>query len=127
MYRPQQRQKPAFFTSPDRLQTGYAAIEIHEGFTALSEMISQLKQEISLLSRSHNELLLKRLHQSKKDYLTIEDVEELFDISKRTQQEERSAGKLLHLKKIEGNKILYTHQHIEEYLKQHYQEINKPI
>ncbi len=112
-----------FTTSSDRLQNGYAAVEIQEGFNQLCSLIYELSQEIVLLKSQVSELLIRELHEMSKDHLTIADVEKLYDISKRTQQEERSNEKLGHIKKEDGKKILYKLEHIHQYLNEHYLEL----
>jgi hypothetical protein len=117
--------KPQLLTTPERFRSGYGILEISESFSEMVNAVIELKEQVHLLNRRHDELTLQRLEQMPKDYLTIEEVEKLFDISKRTQQEERTTKKLGYIKKIDGAKILYTHHHIKQYLADYYEE-SKP-
>jgi uncharacterized protein YlaN (UPF0358 family) len=65
---------------------------------------------------------LEKLQLANKEYFTVKEVAEIYDISERLQQEERSAGRLGYLKKEEGKKILYTVKNIKSYLNTYYVE-----
>jgi len=51
---------------------------------------------------------------------TEEDFTAMFGLAKRTQQNYRKAGKLKYMKL--GEKVLYTHEHIQEFIQLH--EVN---
>jgi regulator of replication initiation timing len=116
------------FTSPpqrsfsvDSLNARYAMLEVTEVLEQLVAQIAALKDQVGQLRKEQQELQLQQIEKTK-EFLTIEDVEKLYDISRRTQQDERAAEKLGHRKKENGNKILYEPKHIRDYVKDHYAE-----
>jgi len=101
-------------------QGGYEILGLHEGMESISDQLKDLKKEILNLNKQVAEIQLQKLSNSQKEFLTIEDVQKLFDLSRRLQQEERSNGRLTFIKKLDGNKILYRHDDIRDYMNKYY-------
>lgn len=97
----------------------YDALEILEYLQAIDQKVATLS-EIRL--QLQNAMAKQQITIEQKQYLTIEDVTRIYDISARTQSQERSAGRLRCLKKIDGQKILYAPEHLKEYISKYYQE-----
>lgn len=109
-------------TTADLPRSNYAYIQLAETIEDLKDDVTSLKELIKLLMQQNNDLKLAILEQHVKDHFTIEDFEKYFDISKRLQQQDRTENKLGYLKKKEGAKIVYTKEHIKDYLDSEFEE-----
>jgi len=98
----------------------YQLLEIGSGLENIFSEILKLQESVTELRKDFLGTKLKQVSQTPKEYFTIKDVTELFDISPRTQQDERSRERLNYLKKTDGIKILYKKEHLTEYILKYY-------
>jgi hypothetical protein len=109
-------------SNPMPIQSAYSIGMLAEEISNLTEEIEHVKFLMADMLKQNADLKLHLSSTTDIDYFTIEDVNRLFDISPRLQQQDRSEGKLSYLKKKEGAKILYSKEHIQEYLSQQFEE-----
>ncbi len=107
------------FTNSYNGPSRYDTAEIIEFLQTIHQEMGSLKEIKKLLLQATAKQYVTI---EQKQYLTVEDVTRIYDISSRTQCQERSAGRLKYRKKIEGQKILYEPGHLSEYISKYYQE-----
>lgn len=105
-------------------RNGYQFLEFGENLDTIYQSIVELQDTVSALTREVKEIQLLKLESLNKDYLTPDDLDKNFGLSKRLQQDERTLGKLPFLKKGDGSKILYTVEGFRIYIKENFIAFN---
>ncbi len=106
-------------TVPSYLNSNYNLL-VAEMLDDLRSQFAGFSSRIDEVIKLQKDLLLIKISLTPQEYFTIDDLERLFGFSKRLQQDERSSGKLIFIKKIDGAKILYRSQDITEYINNYF-------